>query len=205
MLSSIQTIITYDLETGGLKYSENPILEIACCPFNNELVDLQEYESGIMKGYDNLEITDGALNANGITREQISKGRNSQEVADEFIKYVSKLKVGRNKPILAGHNILKFDTPYLTDFLKRHGYDIDKYINLDYQIDTMWECRLRWPELTNYKLGTCCEELGVELTDAHRAINDTRANKNLLKELIRSLRSDVKKSAGTYKRPVFQF
>lgn len=206
MLSNIQNICVFDLETTGLSAEKNAILEIACCPFDNQLKDLEEFDSGIMKIYDNREIAEQALQANGITRQQIQNGIDSQEVADKFVKYLQKLKIGRNLPVMSGHNIKKFDLPFLSDFMKVHGYDLSKYINTDYEIDTMWECRLRWVELTNYKLGTCCEEMGVELNQAHRAINDTRANKDLVKELIRSLRSDSKRSGEEeYKRPVFQF
>lgn len=208
MLSSVQNIVVFDTETTGLKFDKNAIIEIACCPFDNELKDLEEFESGIMKVYDDREVTDGALNANGITRDQMANGIDSQLVADRFAKYLSKMKVGRNLPILAGHNIIKFDIPFIRDFMKVHKYDLDKLINTDFFIDTMWFARLRFTELTNYKLGTCCEELGVELTNAHRALFDTRANKNMLKELVRSLRSNSNskgKEGEEYKRPVFEF
>ena len=206
MISTVQNICVFDLETSGLSAEKNAILEIACCPFNNELVDLKEYESGVTSIYDNREISEQALQANGITMQQIENGRDSKEVADELMSYLSKLSSGRNKVILAGHNIVRFDVPFLDNFMRYHKHDISKYVNMDFHIDTMWFARLKWTELTNYKLGTCCEETGVELVNAHRAINDTRANKDLLKDFIRSLRSDHKQSGeDNYKRPVFQF
>lgn len=206
MISSIQNICVFDLETSGFSSTQNAILEIACCPFNQELVDLKEYESGVMRIYGDREITESALKANGITMDQINNGRDSKEVADELANYLSKLKVGRNKPVMSGHNIGKFDLPFLEDFMRVHKHDLSKYINMDFYIDTMWFGRLKWSELTNYQLGTCCEAAGVELTNAHRAISDTRANKGLVKDFIRSLRSDGRGSGKEeYKRPVFQF
>lgn len=206
MNSPISNIVVFDLETTGLKPEANAILEIACCPFNHDLVDLKEYESGVMKVYGDREINDGALKANGITMQQINSGRDPSIVIQELIKYFDSMRVGRNKPILAGHNIDKFDIPFLQDFFKFFKQDLSKYINLDFTIDTMWWARLKWKEANNYKLGTCCETEGVELVDAHRAITDTRSNKALVKVFIKSLKSGVsQEKRDEYQRPVFQF
>jgi DNA polymerase III alpha subunit (gram-positive type) len=206
MISPVQNIIVFDLETTGLKPDKNSLIEIACCPIDKDLKDLEEFDSGIIAVYDNREVTEGALKANGITRDQIENGLDPQKVADKLVAYLKKMKVGRSKPVLAGHNIVKFDLPFLEDFLRVHGHDLFKYVNKDHFFDTMWRARERWGELQNFKLGTCCEEAGVELIDAHRAINDTRANKDLVKYLLRNLRNDSTGSKEeTYKRPVFQF
>ena len=206
MISSIQNIIVFDLETTGLKADKNCIVEIACCPFNQDLKDLQEYNSGIIKPYGDREISQGALNANGITIQQLENGVDSEKIIKEFVSYLSKLKAGRNKPILAGHNIDKFDIPFLDDFFKFHKYDLSKYVNFDFTIDTMWWARVKWKESLNYKLGTCCANEKIELIDGHRAMNDTRANKQLVKKFIQGLKSgSSEKEKEEYKRPVFQF
>lgn len=206
MKSSIGVIVTFDLETTGLKADQHCIVEIACCPFNQDLKDLEEFDSGIIKPYGDREITQGALNANGITMQQLESGVDSKIAIDKLCKYFSKLKSGRNKPILSGHNINKFDIPFLVDFFSFHKQDLSKYINLDFTIDTMWWARLKWKESVNYKLGACCENEGIELIDAHRALNDTRSNKQLVKSFIQGLKSgSISKSKEEYKRPVFQF
>jgi DNA polymerase III alpha subunit (gram-positive type) len=190
MISTVQNIVTFDLETTGLVATKAAILEIACCPFDRNMKDLKEYESGIMKVYDNREVSQRALDANGITREQIANGRDSKEVIKEFIKYLISMKVGRAKPVVVGHNIDKFDLPFLDDFFTFHGEDLSKYINFDFTVDTMWWARLKRGEQTNFKLGTCCEVEGVELINTHRAITDTRANAALVKKYINNLRSE---------------
>lgn len=206
MISPIHNIVVFDLETTGLKAEVNAVLEIACCPFNADLEDLKEFESGVMKIYDNREINQGALNANGITMAQINNGLDPEQVAIKLVKYLDSLKSGRNKPILAGHNIKEFDIPFLEDYLKVFKLDLSKYVNLKFTIDTMWWARTKWKELPNFKLGTCCEEAGIELVNAHRAINDTRANKELVKYFLRNLKNDTRGSSEKeYKRPKFQF
>jgi DNA polymerase III epsilon subunit-like protein len=190
MLSPIKNLIVFDLETSGLSKDKNAIVEIAACAFNNELVDLKEYESGVMRVYDNREITQGALDANGITREQIANGRDPKEVAEEFCKYLSSFKVGSNLPVLVGQNSDSFDIPFLDNYLAYFKKDLQKYVNFNFTIDTMWWSRLKFTELTNFKLGTLCEANGIELINAHRAITDTRATRDLCKKYIANLRSE---------------
>lgn len=190
MKSPIVNFVVFDTETGGLSAEKNSVLEIACCSFDINLNDGPEYESGIMKVYDNREVTAGALNANGITMSQVLSGRDPETVLNEFIKYLSSMCVGRNKPVLCGHNIDSFDVPFLLSLFKFFGKDLTKYANEEFTIDTMWWARTKWPESVNYRLGTCVENAGFELVNAHRALNDTRANRDLVKHFITSLRFD---------------
>ena len=206
MISTIQSIITFDLETSGLKPDKNCILEIACSAMDQDLNDIGDFESGILKQYGDREITQGALQANGITMDQIESGIDGSKALHNLIVYFKSMQQGRNKPILAGHNIKKFDIPFLSDFFQFYRDDLAKYVNLDFEIDTMWWARLKYKESQNYKLGTCCEMEGIELVDAHRALNDTLSNKNLVREYLRSLKSGSKAAAEEeYKRPVFEF
>jgi len=206
MKSNIQNYCVFDLETTGLSNSKNSILEIAACSFDTDLTDLKEYESGVMSIYDNREITEGALQANGITRDQIKNGKDPKVVAEEFYKYLLSMKKGNSKVVLAGQNCDKFDIPFLIDYFEYFKKDITQVVNIDFTIDTMRWAHVKYPESTNYKLGTLCEMNNVELINAHRAINDTRATRDLVKIFIRNLRSDSSvKGEETRYRTVFQF
>jgi DNA polymerase III alpha subunit (gram-positive type) len=206
MKSNIQNYVVFDLETGGLSNEKNGILEIAACAFDNELNDIGEFESGIMHNYDDREINEGALGANGITRDQIKNGIDPKNVADEFFRYLGKLKKGNSKVVLVGQNCDKFDIPFLINFMEYFKKDLTQIVNTDFTIDTMRWAHVKYPESTNYKLGTLCEMNGVELTNAHRAITDTRATKELVKTFIRSLRSEGKGEKEEVKfRATFQF
>ena len=195
-----------DIETGGLSASKNPICEIAICPIDEELNNLEEYTSIIAPYDDKLEYTDGALKANGMSMEMIKGGKDSKEVVRELCQYLTSLKRGRALPILCGHNISKFDIPFLEAFFTFHGKDLWKFVEKSYHIDTMWWARTKWTESTNYKLTTCCDNVGIELVDAHRAVNDTRSNKQLVIDFIKSLRGNGDGSVEVNRyRKTFEF
>lgn len=209
MESTVQNIVVFDIETTGLLSDKNAIIEIACCPFDNNLNDLKEYDSGIMKIYDNREVQKAALDANGITMEQIENGRDAFLVINELINYFKSLKKGKNKPILAGQNSDKFDIPFLVNFFEVFNKDLTDYVNVDFTFDTMWLGRVKYTESINYKLITLCEKEGIQLINAHRAVNDTRATKDLLKTYIRCLRqqgvTQINKEIEVRFRETFQF
>jgi DNA polymerase-3 subunit alpha (Gram-positive type) len=206
MLSPIKNYCVFDIETTGLSAEKHAIIEIACCAFDNDLNDLKEYESGVMRIYDNREIQEEALKANGITRDQIENGRDPKQVAEELCSFFTSLKSKNNKVVLVGQNSDKFDIPFLDNYLAVFKKDLSSLANTDFTIDTMWWARVKYPELVNYKLGTLCEANNIELINAHRAINDTRATKNLVKHFISSLRSGANQESQTTRyRAVFEF
>lgn len=205
MKSPIINIIVFDIETTGLSKDKNAIIEIFCCGFDNELNDISEFHTGIMNVYGNREIADQALQANGITIDQIENGNDPKQQIDKLCAYFKSLTVGRNKPVVAGHNIDKFDLPFLNDMFAYFNKNLADYINDEFTIDTMWWARLKASEQTNYKLGTCCEVEGVELINAHRAQADTIANKQLVKKYIQNLRSDSEMEKGKRFRTTFEF
>ena len=180
--------IVLDTETGGLSSDKNLIVEIACCAIDTNLTDIGEYTS-LIKPYDNTKsIMSQALQANGLTLEDINSGKDSKIVISELIDFFKKNKRGNKKPIIVGHNI-DFDISFLVEFFSFHKKDITDFVEEKTE-DTMWWSRYRWQESVNYKLGTCVSNAGLELVNAHRALTDTRATKELFKTFIRNLRGE---------------
>ena len=181
--------VIVDCETGGLKSTDNPIVEICVIAINNNLEDIGLYSS-IIAPYGNYQITQGALNANGMTLEQIKSGKPSDQVIAELIDFLRPLKMGREKPILCGHNIDHFDIPFIDEFFTFHKKKVSDYFNDKFTIDTLWWSRVAWQESTNYQLATACFNAGIELVNAHRAETDTNANKDLVKYFLKNLRGE---------------
>ena len=184
----INYYVTFDLETTGLSAEKHSLIEIACVVMDKELEVVEEYESGIIQPLEGREITEGALKANGLTREQLSKGKLPKTAITEFIAFLKSLSKKKDGLILCGHNIDNFDIPFLVNWFEAHNKNLGSYVNDKFTIDTMWWARVRWNESQNYKLGTCCTNAEISLVDAHRALNDTRANAKLVKYFIEHLR-----------------
>lgn len=183
--------IVYDLETGGLvtKSWIPPITEIAMCVVSNNLEDIGEYSSLIKVYKETQEYKKEALQASNITLEMCnSQGKDKSEVLKDIINIFKKNKVGSTKPILVGHNIDAFDNVILDKFFTENNEDLSKYVETKFTIDTLWFSRLKYPDLPNFKLGTVLEASGIDLTNAHRALNDTKGNKDLFVQMMKCLR-----------------
>jgi DNA polymerase-3 subunit epsilon len=199
--------VVFDLETGGLSPTKHAVVEVCFQSFDSDLKDGDEFVS-LVKPYGEYEITPQALQANGLSIDQIMDGRDAKDVVSEIEDYLKLKKIGREKPVLCGHNIIRFDIPFLCELFSFYKKDFMSLVNKDFIIDTMWWGRVCWQESVNYQLGTCCENAGIVLMNAHRASTDTTANKGLVKFFIRSLRGDgVRREVSEVKRfrETFQF
>lgn len=195
----------YDLETSGLKPDKAAVIEIAVIILNENLNKIAEYSSGIMRVYDDRDIEQAALDHNGITRQQIEQGRDSKEVYKELIKFIKDTKITKSKLIMCGQNIIKFDNPHLEDFFRVHGGDLWKHVDGGFFLDTLLLGRCKHIESENYQLGTLCKNVGISLTDAHRAMRDTRANVDLIINYIRALRGEGAGATKKEERPRVKF
>lgn len=199
--------VVFDLETGGLSEEKHPVIEVAMFVLTNDLENGGSYDT-LIKPYGDLEIQPQALAANNIDLDIVEKeGKDVKVVVDELYKFLGKQRVGREKPILVGHNIDNFDIPFLNALFNFGGKDLAKVVNEKFTIDTLWWSRLRWQESLNYKLGTCVQNAGIELVNAHRAVSDTVATRELFKQFLMGLRSGGDPSQIEEKRfrTTFQF
>jgi DNA polymerase III epsilon subunit-like protein len=202
-MSLVNSIIVIDFETGGLKPKNNPIVEVAFQAFDlDSLKPLIEY-STFVQPYNNLVIEPQALAANGISMQQIATGIPIKQMVNELaIKFKEANSSGnaRKKPILVGHNI-GFDIGFLCYAFDLCKVDIGKYLDcnedawgnqIPKSFDTLLLAKQLWgpdPNMAKYNLGACCAQAGVELSDAHRAMNDVRGTKELFFYLTNKLRA----------------
>lgn len=192
------SFIVYDLETGGLINSKTgwipPITEFACSVLDNKLDVIDEVDFFIKPYRPASEYQAAALNVSNITLERCEQeGLTKEEAAKKIIDIFKKAKSGAQskKPILCGHNIDSFDNPILGRFLEENKQDISKFIEMDCTIDTKWWGRIAYPDLPGYTLSDCLMKENIDNEQAHRAIGDVRANKELIVKLLSKLRGTI--------------
>lgn len=184
--------IVCDIETGGLSFQKNPIVEIALVVVNSNLEIVNEYET-LIKPYGDLLLEQQAMSIHKIPLSDIQKGKDVKDVVNDLITLIKPLKVGKyGKPIMVGHNLEKFDMDFIEfmfQFSGKNIYDIvDEHVE-----DTIWISRKKWgneDQIANYQLTTCCNKVGIDLIQSHRALNDTKATAKLFIELMKCLRSN---------------
>ena len=146
-----------------------------------------------------------ALNVTHMTREMlVNEGVDVMEAVEKTVQLIKKYTIGNAKPILAGHNIKKFDNPFLQKMLLRGKYNLYDMINETQMIDTLEWARLRWFEAPSFSLGVCCNASGLTLKEAHRALPDTEANAQLLISMLKGLRGKGSQE-NKYERRKFNF
>lgn len=207
--------IVFDFETGGLDSRKNPVTEIALISLDGkDLKKINDYQSLIGPYDDKLIYEQKALDYTGITMDMLNdEGKGIVEVAKEVFE---KLKEANNrqekspglKPVLVGHNV-QFDIGMLHHLMEwgfkdtgisanqklsevLHG-TTDHYGNFHPTYLDTWLFGKLWfqgeGEMTNYKLGTLVDKLGIDINNAHRAMNDVVSTAEVLRVGITTLRN----------------
>ncbi len=177
-----------DLETTGLSTKDHGIIEVAfIVDIDNEIAEEKVFTmKPTGKG-----ATDKALEINGFTREQIRNFTCWFEVYKDFsfwLNVQTKKYYQTEKFILGGHNV-SFDNRFLLSW--DIVCDQNSWSNVVYQnsfVDTMKMIKnaQKYGQL-DYKgsasLGAACANYNIRLDNAHNALADTRASRDLYYKL----------------------
>lgn len=154
-----------------------------------------------------MEYTEKALKYSDITKEMLEqKGQSIEVVAREVVDFIASNtpKTPKNlQPFLIGQNP-EFDKGFFQQLMEYGGCvkEVSKYIrgNTDFYgnwqpetLDTIMLGQLALchkPEVTTYKLEIMCENLGIELDDAHDADADVTATSNVVNVLAQKMRNN---------------
>lgn len=207
--------IVLDTETGGLSSNKNPVTEIALISLDGgDLKKISEYQSLIGPYDEELVYEQKALDVTGITLEMLEEeGMGIREVAEAVLHQFEIANVRKEKspglrPILVGHN-MPFDISQLHHLMiwGLKGTKLDPHKELErvlhgridhfghFQPSYMdtWSIGKTWfqgdGELMDYKLATLVEKLGVDINNAHRAMNDVVSTAEVLRVYINNLRA----------------
>lgn len=189
--------LVYDIETSGLRPEEGAeIIQIAAIPIN--FWDLEEHHAGrfeiILKPNNPDKATPEAIKVIGkdLWEKALDSGIDQKVGLENFTKYVQKVNDGQStwtRPIRVGHNIKKFDNPFVDFWMDKYGIlKRNDYNELEgpwhfWSDDTM--DLYRWlfahiPSVENYKLDTCASILKIQRTsETHDAMEDVEITSQL--------------------------
>ena len=149
--------IAFDLETTGLNYDSDAIVEIGAVLVENGVI-IKEYHQ--MVDPERLMPADAAA-VNHITDEMLAGQPKIHQVLPSFLTFVG-------DEILAAH-YAPFDIRFLCQACMRNRFRIPVGF-----FDTL-ELARYWPEAQNKKLVTLASTAGIQIDNAHRALSDARA------------------------------
>jgi len=182
------------------------------CSNNNDIADIAKLF------YDNIYNPE-ALRITKISKDMLMENGVAYTDGFNVIKeFFLKHKVGNSKPIIAGHNIGNlprrhvkgkekapngFDNPFMEILFNNNNEDFFSYVH-DFVLDTLMLAKLKWVEISSFNLGTCANDLGLTIVEAHRALNDAQGNAKVLIKMLKALRGDGN-SASKYVRKKYSF
>jgi len=181
-----------DTETTGLEVDDSAAFELAFILVQNGQV-ICERDFFLNPLSEKIKYHEEAGKVHGYTEEQIRafppEKEQMQKVA-EFLKNAVELfkedGSRTEKLVIAGYNV-NFDKKHLRALLERNGFNFDDYFVSD--IADVFEQVKRagfqkaLPYLPDRKLGTVAKHLGVNLENAHNAMADIKATREVAKKL----------------------
>ena len=156
-----------DIETTGGRYNEEGITEIAIHKFDgHDVVDTL-----ITLVNPEKEIQPFVVNLTGINNKMLRDAPKFHEIARRIVEITTGC-------VLVAHNT-SFDYRILKTEFRRLGYDFD--------VPTLCTIELSKqliPDLESYSLGKLCRNLGIPVSNRHRANGDAIATLKLLQLLL---------------------
>lgn len=181
----LKDYLVFDIETSGLSQYNDRILEVGIVIVNDD--EVVKGESKFINA--KLAVEPNITKITGITQEDVDGGEPLEDVLDwfrdELLDYT-----------LIGHNIFRFDHPFLLNESKRVGHDLSSTFKLSRLKDTAvmykgWKLNMdpkfyvssnqyasevlgKKVKGLKYNVKTICEELEIDMTDVkqHNAVDD---------------------------------
>lgn len=171
----LHNICVFDFETTGLDPRTDHVTEIAAVRIRGGR-EVGSFHTLVNFGG---EVPPFITELTGITTELCAQG-----LAPKLAFQLLRNFIGAD--VLVAHNAA-FDVAYLDNMYRRLG--AFTALQNDFLCTKTLAVACVRPRPTNYKLITLCQHFGIQLTGAHRAMNDVRATAQLL-EVLRATYND---------------
>ncbi|MCL2861849.1 MAG: exonuclease domain-containing protein [Firmicutes bacterium] len=158
----------FDTETTGLDPKTSKIVEIAAVRIKNG--EMVETFSTLIDP--EMPIPPDSTRIHGITDEMVKGKPNIEAVLPDFYKFSF------------GTTLVAQNIGFDLSFIKYHGKPLNIYFDNPTQ-DTLTLAHKHLKGLHNYKLETIANHLGIPLSGAHRALNDTIATAQVFLKIMK--------------------
>jgi len=171
--------IALDIETTGLKPDTSDIIELGMAEFVDGVETRQN--SALYGGGSSPQV---AINVHHIEDKDRVGLKTFGESTEHLRKYLAheipdpKTRRGIKETILIGHNLVKFDIPFICSVAKRAGFPImcrDGYVSV---VDTLSISRKHLSS-PDFKLQTLCQVYGID-HGGHRGLGDALSSWHVL-------------------------
>ncbi len=151
-------MVSLDLETTGLDPRNDAIIEIGAVRFNGSRIEA-EFQKLINPG---RPIPPEITRLTGISNEMVRKAPPLHAVLAQIVDFVG------DSPVV-GHNV-QFDLGFMLNA---------NVLQYTQAVDTYELAAALMPLASRYNLGGLCQQLGIPLQNAHRALDDARMTHHL--------------------------
>ncbi|TCL69410.1 DNA polymerase-3 subunit alpha (Gram-positive type) [Hydrogenispora ethanolica] len=158
------TFVVFDLETTGFNPWKEDLLEIGAVKLQNGRV-VGEFHRMIKPG---KAISAEIQKLTGITPDMVENAPDPATVLTEFMQFAA-------GAVLVAHNA-QFDVGFIK---AKQQLFFDQKIRPSF-LDTLTLARSVWPSLKSYRLNNLAKELGLELVNHHRAVDDAACAAGIL-------------------------
>lgn len=160
MMEKIPTFVAIDLETTGLDFEKDEIIEVALVRFENgEPVEDVDY---LVKPT-TAQLRPFIENLTGIYKSDLENAETFAGVAGKIFSFIG------DYPIVA-HNA-SFDSKFLVQTFAKVGISFENHVVWD----SLTVSRIAYQNIPNHRLDTLVQELNIPRSRAHRALPDADA------------------------------
>ena len=156
----IPAFVALDLETTGLDFEKDEIIEVALVRFENG--EPKENLDFLVKP-SSAELRPFIETLTGINKADLENASDFATIAGQICSFVGDL------PIVA-HNAV-FDSKFLKQTFTKVGISYDAHVFWD----SLTLSRIAFQDVPNHRLDTLVQELNIERSRAHRALPDADA------------------------------
>ena len=177
-----------DTETTGLEVSDSSIFELGLILVNSGKV-ICERCFFLNPLSETIKYHESAGKIHGYTEEQIKSFPSEKEQIPKIIEFFKNAmsmfnseNESNEKLMIAGYNV-GFDKKHLISLLSRNGFNYDDYFLPEtadvYEQVKRAGIQKALPQLPDKKLETIAKHLGVDLSNAHDALADIKATRDV--------------------------